>query len=443
MKRILSFIFALLMVLPLPLSAGASPASTVSSPLEDLRACENFSEDDYPVNENDTSLSVIHLAESVDGGVLLYVYCPSQKLIASSVNLSLTETTPDGDILDFQLYNLKVRSQEGVFQKYIVEGLTVPDKFVRHYEVASILRPWDENIDAAPTDDNTIHEVPYEVGYMWSYLSGDDGQYVVNRRNVIAVTNKHVGFVTYDELDLIIHKNGFDSHYVAFSTNKKIDKLLSVDLVYKAEKEVWGNFYGRQVFYDTIYADELGPIDVAPVHLTSEQVFKNDSIFWGYEYERIQRTEDFLSKEDLTDYTREAIGGTEWVLRFAETDYLLWEGYYAFTHEAWYRHFVDVKEVTLLRMEFETDGILYNMGVVDDVRSGDNIPDNNVDGPPEWFIILVSVLAVLALLVVLWVCSLAAPILKPVLSALVWILLLPFKLLWWLIKAIWNWIQKE
>ena len=440
MKKIVAFLVALLLCLPLSIISAGADTVSVTSPLEDLSACENFNVEDYPADAKDTSLSVIHVAETVDNKVLLYVYNPSQRLVASSANISLTETSPDRDILDYQLYSLTLSAEDGVFQKYIVDGLAVPDKLVRHYEIASILRPWDAAIDEAPTDDNTIHEVAYEVGYMWSYLSGDDGQYVVNRRNVITVTNKHVGFIRYKEVDAIIYSSAMDSHYVAFSTDKQIDKLLTVDLIYKGEETYYGNPEGILALDpNPDDYDSIGPI---VVRLTSEQVFKEDSLFWGYEYERIQSVGDFLKKEtsSLTTDTLKALSGTEWVLRFAETDYFAREGL-GLTLEGWYVECVDISEVVLLRMEFENDGVFYNMGVVDDVQSGDDNPDNDGGCDYEWLLLIAAIL--IALLIALILIGVLAPVLKPLLSALVWVLLLPFKLLWWLIKALWGWIQKE
>jgi hypothetical protein len=38
-----------------------------------------------------------------------------------------------------------------------------------------------------------------------------------------------------------------------------------------------------------------------------------------------------------------------------------------------------VTDETILRLEFVTDGVLYNLGVVDNYQSGDGVPDNTED----------------------------------------------------------------
>lgn len=432
MKHIVAFILALLMVLPLSIMTGAS-ATSVTSPLEDLNKCEGFDETLYPAQEGSGVLQVLHVAETVDDQVLLYVYAPGQ-VKATHATLSLTD---EGKEVDFCEYALTPTATDGVFTKYIVNGLTVDTaKVVRNYEVASILRAFDPALgDKAPADDNTIHEVAYEVGLMWTYVSGD-GQYVVNRRSVITVTKKHVGFIRYGtDQPLLGFAKAKDSHYVAFATDKKIDKLLSVNISYSG----YDFEYSGRVSYDfdtkkvTLHDDpEITKFENVKKTLTADDVLKEDSLFWGFEYERIQTLDEFQEAEDLTDATKAALAGTQWVLRFAETDYLDLDltnpllgaigGYVTDTN------YTRVNNVLLLRMEFETDGVTYNMGVVDDKTSGDTNPDNK--DKPDWLLILIIVLVVLILL---------APVLNllvPIFKALAWLIVLPFKILLWLLKAV-------
>ena len=45
-----------------------------------------------------------------------------------------------------------------------------------------------------------------------------------------------------------------------------------------------------------------------------------------------------------------------------------------------------VNDVTLLRLSYETDGEVYNVGVVDDVQSGDETPDGFFGGAYPWWV---------------------------------------------------------
>ena len=58
-------------------SATETSATTYTDVLEDLQTDENFDESKYYANSEDTSLSVIQIAESSNGELFVYVYRPS------------------------------------------------------------------------------------------------------------------------------------------------------------------------------------------------------------------------------------------------------------------------------------------------------------------------------------------------------------------------------
>lgn len=110
--------------------------------------------------------------------------------------------------------------------------------------------------------------------------------------------------------------------------------------------------------------------------------------------DRISNVEDFISAEDFENvfacglfnvttsnnineegkaYLREC----EWVVRFAETEYskINHGGVQAPVTTTERRTIVS--DVSLLRLEFETDGKAYNLGVVDNKQTGSNNPVND------------------------------------------------------------------
>ena len=155
-----------------------------------------------------------------------------------------------------------------------------------------------------------------------------------------------------------------------------------------------------------------------------------------YKWDRIQTVDDFIKNEDreqifsgavidvkisskLTDAALNELKGKKWVLRFTETDYTLWSG------QGTYGTFSTiVGDVTILRLKFETDGITYNLGVIDNKQSGSKDPSNETDidislnkrGKNLLFLLLLILLLIIL-----------APILPYVLQAVVWIISLPFK----------------
>ena len=65
--------------------AFADEEISYSGVLEDLQKDENFNADDFPVKEDDYSLKVIQIAESVNKELFVYVYNPSADRLATSI----------------------------------------------------------------------------------------------------------------------------------------------------------------------------------------------------------------------------------------------------------------------------------------------------------------------------------------------------------------------
>jgi len=120
--------------------------------------------------------------------------------------------------------------------------------------------------------------------------------------------------------------------------------------------------------------------------------------------------------------------GKHWVLRFAETEYTLWSG------DSSYGKFATmVGDVTILRLKFETDGIVYNLGVIDNKQTGSPEPSNttsvkvslNDQGRGFLWLILLILLVILL-----------APILPYVIQFIIFIISLPFRMTGWLFKLV-------
>lgn len=164
-----------------------------------------------------------------------------------------------------------------------------------------------------------------------------------------------------------------------------------------------------------------------------------------YTWDRIQTVEDFIANENrdniyhgaiidvkystkLTDAAMQELQGKRWVLRFAETDYTFWTGDSAYGTFA-----TIVGDVTILRLKFETDGITYNLGVIDNKQTGGKEPSNETEIEVTlnkrgktllWLLLLILLIVLLA------------PVLPYVLRAIVWIISLPFKAIAAIVKAI-------
>ena len=416
-----------------PLVARAE-SITYSGVMEDLKKDTSFKPENYPTKTDDYSLKIIQLAESVDKELFVYVYQPSGKtknFKASSINISTTIN----DSISYLNYKLELLNSNGVFYKYIVSGLTVKDDKVRYYAISSIYRPFDESIDKQASGGNTVTEVNYAVNKQ--YCFGEiNGKPYVNCVDIetIVVTDKFVGFVRYKD-GFKLYVGACDSHFVAFNTDRPIDKLLEADVYYTTQSYDWSSvpFVGvKETFGDK--ADKY-----AYLKYTDKVEHTGGGLFAGtYKWDRIQTIDDFIKGENreniyhgavldvktsskLTDEALIELKGKKWVLRFAETSYSL-SGYS--TTGSTFESYTLVGDVTILRLKFETDGITYNLGVIDNKQTGGKEPSNETD-------IDISLnkrgKMILYLFMLILLIILLAPILPYVLQAIVWIISLPFK----------------
>lgn len=438
-KRRLFAVFAVVLLMCGILFTGitdvalAEGTTEYSGVTEDLSKDGTFPFEDYPAKDNDYSLEVVQIAESVNGELFVYVYQPAglvKPMNATSINIS----TAINDSLHYRNYKLKLLDRQGVFGKYLVEDLTVKNDALRYYDISSIYRKWDSSIDASAGDGNMITEVAYEVGKLYS-ASTVDGQvtYECITTETILITDKHVGYLRYNNGFFLSRFEKCDSHYVAFSTDHRIDKLLEADVYFVSQYQM--SRHNNSLGTDTFEAGEEIEHYVT-LSYTDEASNPADGLFGKkYEWNRIESVEDFIAKEDLTDSTIASLEGKEWVLRFYETE---WKQLYNDWYTEWQR--TSVKEVSILRLKFETLGKVYNLGVVDNKQTGDAAPDNNNTneydfsnwGIFNWLKYVLIILAAIVLIILL------APILPYLIQAVVWIVMLPFRAIAALFKGIDN-----
>lgn len=434
----------------LPAFAAFTDYTKYTTALEDLSGDENFNAGKYIDDAGDYSLQVIQIAESSDGELFVYVYQPCQKtryLVATSLNMSLAENA-DGT----KLYSLTLLNVSGVLCKYTVKGLKPQLGNPHFYNITSIYRAWDKDIDKDTGNDNTINEVVYDVGQLWTVTTKSDGvHYSCDGTERITVTNKYCGHMRfYDGYKL--YKTACDSHYIAFSTDHYIQTLLEADVAFVTKDytcnitsiqqppEMGG---GATNFYDYTYSDPVP----RQVRVTADQQGGNTGDgLWGEKYlwDRIEKVSDFLKDEqnDFTDEAKAALKDKQWVLRFIDIPYVLTPHLGGSTEKG-----TKVTDETILRLEFETDGERYNLGVVDNKQTGGDKPSNKpnvpnlwswlaaVTGIPAWFWKLLTVIIPLAIL--LPVLSIIFPpfgeILKKIFNGIWTIITRPFV---WLGKGI-------
>ena len=420
-------------------------STSYSDVLDDLHKDENFSTSAYPAVADDYSLQVIQVAESTDNELFVYVYQPSgqaKDLRASSINIALV---PREDISDVKNYKLRLLSSDGVFYKYLVEGLTVSTAGTRYYTTTTIYRPFDETIDEGADHGNEITEVDYKVAkeYCFSTINGESFCRVLDIET-IEITDKFVGFVRYSN-GFELYPTRCDSHFVAFNTDHDIDRLFEAEVYYTTQSYSY-SYLGGLFGHENV---TFGEVRDNYAHLYyDEKVEHTGDGLWAptYTWNRIETVENFIAGEDIeqtvytgallnvsvankiTDEGRAALAGKKWVLRFTETEYsLLW------SENSYDTSSTIVGDVTILRLKFETDGVTYNLGVIDNKQSGNpDIPINEehykvgLSETGKWLLLLIAIILLLAIL---------GPILPYIIKVVVWLISLPFRVIAKLVDA--------
>lgn len=442
-----NLIVSFLLVIAVFLSFFVSPSNKVSAEsvytnvLEDLRKSSEFKESDYTFNKQDYSLDVITISESVNNELFVYVYQPSANfadLRATSISMAYKGETS----LDYNIYNLNYINSNGVFYKYVVNGYTVSNSTTREYEITEIFREF--NIfygDEELVNSNTTNEVAFPVAkhFEFNTVNGQNSL-TVSDLDYIKVTDKYVGFVRYFHSDFWEFEIALDNHFIAFSTDKVMDDLLEADVYFKSQlvtKNINDLFvdYG-EVITNRAYlkkGDELK-------HFNSTGIFNRKQI--AHSWKTIQTVEEFIDTENfqymfdsgvitktenytLSDKSIAEIKSKQWVLRFAETpigdlDLALW------MLPEW--HYI-ISEVSVLRLKFKTDGVIYNLGVVDNKTTGSQMPDNEHTATYDFIPAVKVVLSLLLFVVVILILSPVLDFITPIFRTIGQVLTSPFKLI--------------
>ncbi len=469
----------LLLVIALIGGRGINPAFAVtygnSNVLQDLQKDGSFNISDYPDKAEDYSIKVIQIAESSKNELFLYTYQPCQKtkyLIATDINMSQSEHV-DGT----RLYELILINTNGVFAKYLVKGVTVSSGATRYYNITSVYRKWDNVLDGETGNNNAGEKKSFPVRNIYK-VTDENGEkkYSCEPTYTVNILNPYSDYLIYTDYKSLpnvpsikfnFEKMGFiDAHYIAFSTDWEIGRLTSATVTYKhrAGTGHYNTFLGFDCGGDLTYENP----QTSYAYPTYKDKVENDGDFWhngakySYSWDRIQTVSEFIANERyLTQETKDNLADKQWVIRFYETQRTQTEsgilGYKKYTTE-----FTKVDSVAVLRLEFETDGIAYNLGTVADVVSGDDLPGNVEPKPDEqsiwknigeffinlfnkikgfawwqWLLLVLGVILGIGLII-----SLIMFGIKAIFKGIGYLIKCLFKGLWWLISLPFRAISK-
>lgn len=426
--------------IPAVYALSLSTNNEYSNVMDDLQLDESFDVEKYPAIDTNYTIDVIQVAESSSKQLFVYTYQPSadtKNITATSISIS---TGINNNLHPFT-YTLTLLNKYGVFYKYKVDDFTMLNDQVRYYEIPEIFRAYNKDIDGSTNNGQTISEKAIKVAKRFTACTvNGDVSYGCIEIDTIVVENQFCGTTRYDSGFYIVVNEHCDSHYVAFSTDIDMDRLIQVEMEYKqVHYKQWQLDF---ITPDFIFGDGFGDIDlnreydtpkelVKPTHLIIDEKDVGDNsanIFvQKYSWKRIQKINDFL--QEVPEEHKSKFDGMEWILRFAETTYTD-NSHMIFEYHDGY----EVFDVTLLRFYFEKDGQFYNLGVVADKQTGTNEPLWEITDTGGLLKTLLAVVLLILLVVVLTpllpvIFSLIFSIIKIIFKILIWIISAPFKLI--------------
>lgn len=443
------FLFTLTSFITLPYSTVKAEETNVqyTDVMEDLKKDKNFDASLFIDDDFSYILTFITLAEGANSELFVYLSNSSannKPLIATEIRFS---TALDGSI-EPRDYSLSLVSESGIFFKYVVDDFTVSKEKFRVYDVVSVYRRFDSSIDVAPTE-GSFDSVVYSVGKQIAFDdTSTETKSFCRDLDVVIIRpeQKYVGRVRYQDGAGGLYAAYTDSHFIAFSCDRRIDDLLKAEVSYYSQEHLTYYNWSKEPTSTEDY-DKIGPLNVS-LDATVEDS-NNPTGFFQHKYTwpQIQTVSEFLKETEIIDVERVDIKDKQWVLRFATTPYTLNNYQYNYSIRS-----TSVYEVSILSLTFVYDGDMFNLGVVDNKQTPDQKPDAvikpDADDFLDWVKKILAMIAGLAVLgLIAFLISLGWPVILIVFKALwtgikflfkiiLWLILFPFNLISVLVKKI-------
>lgn len=403
----------------------------------------------------------------LDDNLRSYVYINLPTYLKNSVDdlcisLSTSTMNEENNITEkYAAYTLYYVNNDSSWYKYEILGLPNLDKTLRRYNLRDIYSNKD-------SDQFDINET-----FIFYGITNDTIEVFKQEVETIEITDKEVSFFCYGKESSYLSFFGFDeamkwgatytdSWFVFFNTDKPMDELLEIDITYKQYDYII-EFLGtcpmnspitEEVLNERLnldnpnisnkYSTEISYYDQTIKTITpgTTKVSSKDNWWGGYKtsYATIDNIMD-LRKYNSTDESGNPFVFTEqakkytWGVNFLTTEKKCIGNSVSIMGQGVSTAVIDgsgISNTAILRLKYETSGIVKNCYVVDtptDDFSGNAavVKDEDFDWW-EW-ILTVLILILLALLLL---------VLMPILSTIFRILLLPFKLIIKLIKKLFH-----
>ncbi|MBO4962358.1 MAG: hypothetical protein J6C97_01130 [Clostridia bacterium] len=421
----------------------------LTSVLEDLERDSTFNKDDYKENLEDTSISLITIAENTLDELYVYTFQPNPNTLCSSLNLQYGDNSFTSVINN---YKLLLISSDGVFFKYKVKIDKISNADTYYYDIISIYRFFDANLDGE-TGNQIITEKSYSVGRKF-YVNnvGSNKYYSYQDIKVVEIKDKICGTLRYFEdysvdawtflltAGLIIESNVsfIDTCYIAFNTDVVIEDLLEVEVVFNTQNYVYAcdtlSGHNGSIKWDNNIKEQR--------KVVVPEKKRNHSKKWFLEtfsWNTIQ-----TGKEFVAGFNNRKFMDFEF-LPFTQAYEIDAEGKAKLENKQFVVHFYDFKGVTrhnlfrteclqenitdvsVLRLKYQTNGELFDLGAVDTKQSGKGTEGLGTKAKVDKKVVsIIVIIVVIALIVVLaiycpWFLKLISAIFTYIGKGIVWV----------------------
>ena len=436
-----------------PVYAEVEKSSRV---LAELSKDPTFDAEAYPKIYGSYNANVIQIAESTGGKLVVYFYVPGIDTVTLT-DISLSATM--GDSVKWEMYPLELLEADGVFRKYIVKDFAVKSDAVRIYDISEVFRLYAPGVDDEMVG-GTLNKKAIPIAKRYTAITTSTGQvvYACEQTEVITVTAMYAGFLRFGAN--VYGKESCDAHFVAFSTDRPMEKLMQADITYMTQSYSYSSVYTFNFWLlvsgrgdeQTQVTEKYGDKTKADRTISADETGTYTESGWfasSYSWDRIQTVAAFKAQCNLTEGATNAVDGMDWVLRFTETEYSTSTSSSGSTSSYTAASGTRVSDITILRLKFQTSGVTYNLGTVSDVVTGDLIPDNPAGVEPQdpdmtwwdrllkwlkdnWYWILLAVIGIILL-----------PVIITFFPTVLHGLLLLLKGLWWVISAPFKFVYRK
>ena len=469
---ILLIIISLFLMIVIPVTVFASTTKNVDITTSSVRDDLASMGEDKLTYLSDTTNIFIGMAQRYDssGKLRTYVYMNYIGSTEDALKISISTSTKDDEnniTESHSTYDLSYVNNESTWVKYEVMGLPNLDFTTRRYNISGI-------------SNGTTPLLSMNETYIFHGLSNDSIEVLNQEVETITVTGKEVQFFCYGEesqwfdffgIDGVLgdDKKYTDAWYIFFNTDKPMDDLLEIEITYQPYDyhiQFMGACKMSNAITDEVLQDRIDNADTKDFDEETTRTYGEQTVvtitpgttkvsattnWWGgyetayqeldnimdlREYEA-QSTEDnpFVFTDQAEKYT--------WGVNFLNTEKYSEHKTISAMGQAVTTTLVDgtgVRNTAILRLKYETNGIVRNAYAVDVPTDDFSGNDAQVD-LTSLLDIFERILAIVMLLVlIIIIVNIGAPVLIPLfnllvklassaISIIISIVTLPFRLL--------------